>query len=180
MVIEAKTAEREHVLAVARAMCAAARTAPKARGIDNLYTTILTGEDKDRLADEMERLAPVLQMDFFLRDAQNVRDSEAVVLFGIMGTQHGLGKSCSLCGFEGCGACADAGGVCVFRPLDLGIAVGSAVSVAADARVDSRVMFSIGRTAVEMGLLPKEATVIMGTPLSVSGKSPFFDRKPKE
>ena len=32
----------------------------------------------------------------------------------------------------------------------MGIAIGSAVSVAADNRVDSRVMFSIGKVAEEM------------------------------
>ena len=59
--------------------------------------------------------------------------------------------------------------------IDLGIAVGSAVSVAADMRIDNRVMFSVGKAAQSMKLLG-ECTRIMGIPLSVSGKSPMFDR----
>ena len=60
--------------------------------------------------------------------------------------------------------------------MDLGIAIGSAVSVATDARVDNRVMFSIGRAAMEMKLLGDRVCQMVGIPLSVSGKSPFFDR----
>jgi uncharacterized ferredoxin-like protein len=59
---------------------------------------------------------------------------------------------------------------------DLGIAIGSAVSVAADHRVDNRVMYSIGKAAKELKLLGEEASIIFGIPLSASGKSPFFDR----
>ena len=60
--------------------------------------------------------------------------------------------------------------------MDLGIAIGSAVSMAADARVDNRVMFSVGRAAMEMKLLGDRVSQMVGIPLCVSGKSPFFDR----
>ena len=77
-----------------------------------------------------------------------------------------------------CSACAGAGGVCVYDPLDLGIAIGSAAAVAAERHIDNRIMFSCGRAANSLGLLDG-APLIMGIPLSVTGKSPFFDRKPK-
>ena len=48
------------------------------------------------------------------------------------------------------------------------------------ARVDNRVMFSVGRAARSLGLLGASVTLVLGIPLSVSGKSPFFDRKPKK
>ena len=60
--------------------------------------------------------------------------------------------------------------------MDAGIAVGSAAAIAADSRVDSRVMFSVGRAAMALKLLG-DATLVLGIPVSVSGKSPFFDRK---
>ena len=63
---------------------------------------------------------------------------------------------------------------------DVGIAIGSAAAAAADARVDNRVMFSVGRAARSLGLLGASVTLVLGIPLSVSGKSPFFDRKPKK
>lgn len=179
MRIESNEAEQKLVLDVAQAMCAAARTAPKSKGTDNLYTVILTGDDMLALADEMERLSPELGYGFFLRDAGNIRNSDAVVLFGAAHRQYGLGKGCSLCNFDGCDDCIAHNAKCIFEPLDLGIALGSAVSIAADARVDNRVLFSAGRAALGMGLLPEEVKTIMAVPLSVKGKSPYFDRKPK-
>ncbi|MEG2083264.1 MAG: ferredoxin domain-containing protein, partial [Oscillospiraceae bacterium] len=49
--------------------------------------------------------------------------------------------------------------------------------VASSAHVDNRIMFSAGRAALEMGLFEKKIKIIMAIPLSVTGKSPFFDRK---
>jgi len=65
---------------------------------------------------------------------------------------------------------------CVYDPMDLGIAVGSAVSIAADRRIDNRVFFTAGKAASRLGLLG-EAKLIMGIPLAVAGKSPFYDRE---
>jgi uncharacterized ferredoxin-like protein len=59
--------------------------------------------------------------------------------------------------------------------MDLGIALGSAVALVADNRVDNRIMFTIGQAAAKLGLLG-EHKMIMGIPLSASGKSVFFDR----
>jgi uncharacterized ferredoxin-like protein len=65
---------------------------------------------------------------------------------------------------------------CVFNTGDLGIAIGSAVSIAADHRVDNRVMYSVGQAVLEMGLFPPEVKIAYGIPLSATSKSPFFDR----
>ena len=106
---------------------------------------------------------------------ENLRAAAAVVLIGAKPMQRGLAY-CSLCGFASCAACREAGGRCCFDGIDLGIALGSAVSAAADERVDSRIMYTIGKAAEEMGY--EEGPVIWhGIPLSVTGKSPFFDRK---
>jgi uncharacterized ferredoxin-like protein len=169
-------AEEAAVMAAAQAMCAAARTAPKACGIDRLDTAILTGEDKDALSAEMRRIAEVGGDRFFIRDAENVDKSQAVVLIGTDEVPRGVDRVCSLCGWEGCGECVKHGGKCVMNGVDLGIAVGSAVSLAADLRIDNRIMFTAGKAASALGLLG-DKTLIFGIPLSVSGKSPFFDRK---
>ena len=101
----------------------------------------------------------------------------AVVLIGTEYHRQGLGDGCQYCNFENCGVCQEQDGVCFFNPLDLGIAIGSAVGVAADNRVDNRVMFSVGRAAREMKLLGEEVRAVIGIPVSVSKKSPYFDRK---
>ena len=177
MHISSQQAEEQAVLNLAYSICAAARTAPKACGIDHLETAILTGEDKTRLAAEIRRWGESLgeRGKFFVRDAGNVEASGAVVLVGAKYTPRGLNERCMLCGFDDCAACMAAGAVCVFTPLDLGIALGSAVAMAADGRADNRIMFTIGKAAAALGLLG-EHRLIMGIPLSVSGKSPFFDR----
>lgn len=176
MKIESRKAEEAAVLAAAEAMCAAARTAPKACGIDTLDSAILTGEDKAALSAEMRRIAELDGDTFFIRDADNVDQSFAVVLIGADDRPRGVDRVCSLCGWDGCGDCVEHGGKCIMNSVDLGIAVGSAVSLAADLRMDNRVMFTAGKAAASLGLLG-EKKLIFGIPLSVSGKSPFFDRK---
>ena len=164
MIYSSKDMESRAVLDTAAKICAAARTAPKTRGMDGLVTCVLTGEDKSQLAAQMRKLADELDYAFFNRDADNVDASDAVVLFGMEEVRRGLDAGCQYCHFKSCA----------------GIAIGSAVSAAADARVDSRVMFSVGRAAKSLGLLGEKASLVLGLPLSISGKSPFFDRKPKK
>lgn len=177
MIIDAKKAEEAGILNVAQEMCIAARTAPKTKGEDFLETCIVTGEEKDALAGKMEELSEKLGYKFFLRDAQNLRDSFAVVLLGIRNQYRGMNDGCGYCGFKNCGECSENGGMCAFGPIDLGIAIGSAVAVASGAGVDNRVMFSIGRAAAESGIFDEDVKELIGIPLSVSGKSPYFDRK---
>ena len=62
-----------------------------------------------------------------------------------------------------------------FNTNDLGIAIGSAAALAADFRIDSRVMFSVGQAVLDLNLLP-ECSMVLALPLSVSRKSIFFDR----
>lgn len=173
MFVNSKSAEEKAILDAACSICAAARTAPKACGIDKLETAILIGEDKDALAEEMRAIKPG---SFFSRDADNVDASGAVVLIGTSGGTRGLNELCGLCHHENCAACEAADGCCEFNAIDLGIAVGSAVARAADLRIDNRVMFTIGKAAASLGLLG-EHKLIMGIPLAVSGKSPYYDRK---
>jgi len=51
------------------------------------------------------------------------------------------------------------------------------VSVAADLRVDNRVMYSVGKAALNIGILGEDVKIAYGIPLSISGKNPFFDRR---
>lgn len=177
MIKSSEAMEKAAVMRTAEMICAAARTAPKAKGIDHLKTCVLLDTDLEQLAVEMERLSEIYDYGFFKRDAGNVRESQAVVLIGTTEAKRGLNEGCGYCHFKNCGECTEHDGACVYDAMDLGIAIGSAVSVAADARVDSRVMFSVGRSAASLKLLGDDVNVVIGIPLSVSKKSPFFDRK---
>ena len=178
MMFSEKQMEEKAVMDTASRMCAAARTAPKARGIDNIVTLVLSGTEKDALADKMDEIN---NREFegtsttFPRDAKNLRLSQAVVLIGVKRIYAGL-KFCSFCGFENCDKCKEVGGRCAYNMIDLGIALGSAVSIAADDRIDNRIMYSIGKAATEMNYAD-DSVVWHGIPISLSGKNIFFDRK---
>ena len=69
-----------------------------------------------------------------------------------------------------------AGGTCSFNAGDLGIAVGSAAGLAADLRIDNRIMYTAGKAAIELGMLGEDVQIAYGIPLAAKGKNPFFDR----
>ena len=161
---------------VADLMCLAARTAPKARGLDNLHIQILRGDDKARVTAQMRKIANDHDVAFFARDADNCDAAPLVVLIGTSVGPLNI-PHCGFCGFGDCDACVEAGGRCAYNSSDLGIALGSAASVAARHHADNRMMFSFGRSAIEAAVLPPDIKIAVGIPLSGTGKSPFFDRK---
>jgi len=176
MIMKGKDMEQKAVEEVAALMCAAARTAPKGKGVDNLVTLVVTGADKDKLAKEMRRVAEEHSVAFFARDAENVDASAAVVILGQRPVPFYL-PVCGYCGFKDCAENIKHKGACAISVGDLGIAACSAASVAGLHHIDNRIMFSCGRAALNLKLF-KDASVKVayGIPLSVSGKSPFFDR----
>lgn len=175
MLLIDQNVENEGLLAAARQICLAARTAPKGKGKDLLVTAIIGGEEKDRLSQQMKKIGQEQELAFFLRDAANVDAVELMVLLASKKEPLGL-TYCGYCGFENCAGMLQAGGTCSFNAGDLGIAVGSAVSIAADLRIDNRVMFSVGKAALDLNLLGADVQLAYGIPLSATGKSPFFDR----
>jgi uncharacterized ferredoxin-like protein len=163
---------------VAENMLTAARTAPKGRGIDNLVIALV---DKDGIAEISETLKNISarhpSAGFLQRDANNILSAQCMLVIGTKYASIGV-QPCNLCGFQNCDEKDKyPDHPCVFNTGDLGIAIGSAVSVASDSRVDSRVMFSVGVAVKEMKLLGGDVKIAYGIPLSVSSKNPFFDRK---
>ena len=175
MIITSQEIEERAIEGIADLMCVAARTAPKGKGVDNLVTLIVTGHDKEQLSAEMRRIAQESGMDFFQRDANCIDKSPIVVLLGQKVKPMGV-KPCGYCGYADCAECAKGSGLCAISIGDLGIAVGSAVNCAALHHADNRVMFSVAKAAMNIGLFDGEVKVAYGIPLSVTGKSPFFDR----
>jgi len=171
-------------MVAARLMMTAARTAPKSGGKDDIVTAILSGEEKGRIVSEMKKIAAERRIPGFERDANNIENSEAVVLIGVRGGKK-FGLDCGACGFEDCRGFEEAeriegrdfeGPTCIFKAIDLGIALGSAVKIASTLNIDNRIMYRIGVACRRLGYLT-EANVIMGIPLSATGKNVFFDRQ---
>ncbi len=184
-VLSGEEGEREGIMEVSRLMLVSARTAPKSGGVDDILTALVSGKHKDSLAAEMEKIAKERDISRFERDAGNVRNSEAVVLIGVRGTKNFENMSCGACGYANCDEFEKAekkagqdftGPTCLFKALDLGIAVGSAAKTASILNVDNRIMYRIGAAARRLNMMP-EASVIMGIPVSAKGKNIYFDRQ---
>jgi uncharacterized ferredoxin-like protein len=175
--------EKEVVEKLALELLVCARTAPKARGQDNLELAIVTDKDElEMIAQEMEKIAERGEaFKFFKRDADNIRNSEALVLISV-DFKNPVGVNCGACGFT-CDTITKVerkvldyeGPICAMRLIDLGIAIGSAVAKAKDLCLDNRVMYTVGVAVKRLGLMPGQ--VILGIPLSVKGKNIYFDRK---
>jgi uncharacterized ferredoxin-like protein len=177
MLINERETRRERLLQVANEMMTAARTAPKGKGFDIIEVLLATDETIEVLSKAMIEYSEKSGLKFLLRDAENILQSEAIVLIGTKQQIHNL--NCGYCGFESCAAKNEFPNVpCALNSVDVGIAIGSACSVAADKRVDNRIMFSVGRVAQELGMMPG-CSSIFGIPISCSSKSPFFDRVSK-
>lgn len=191
-------AETEAVIEAGRLIGISIRTAPKSAGVDDISYVIVSSPQKKMLADEIRRIAiglinenkdsrirRAIELDWH-SDAQAVEMSDCVILAGVNGRK-ALGFNCGGCGFKNCkefqGAKPPktifmAGPFCIFKLLDLGIALSSAAKTAGALNIDSRIMYRAGLAGYRQGLL-KGSNPIIGLPLSASGKNIYFDRKDK-
>jgi len=178
----------EAIRVVAVMMASSTITAPKARGIDLIETMIVDGDDLQILADAIEDKAkeqPAYLSKAYSMDAQNVRNSSSVLLIGVIGDPPKSEEpmNCGACGYKTCEQLLavrgrkgkePGGPICTFQAINLGIALGSAAKLASDLNVDNRIMYTIGDGAKKLRLL--DSDIILGIPLSVTGKNIYFDR----
>ncbi len=166
---------------VAQLMEMAAITAPKTRGENFVQVKLLQGQEVQQLGQAMIAFGQKKRKGNFDRDGKNVLHSEAVLLIGIKDADPAT-LDCAACGYE---TCSDLqaqkpvegefrGPTCAYRILDMGIALGSAVKIAGMLNVDNRIMYRAGVVARELKLVDWD--FVMGIPLSVTGKSIYFDR----
>jgi uncharacterized ferredoxin-like protein len=163
---------------IAEFMEIAATTSPKTKGENFVVVKTLKGEDLQTVHDWMIAYAEQQGIPGFARDGRNVLASQALVLVGIKDAAV-ADLNCAACGEEACIQINTVDGEfqgpqCALRVLDMGIALGSAVKTASLMNVDNRIMYRAGVAARGLGLI--DADFVMGIPLSVSGKSIYFDR----
>jgi uncharacterized ferredoxin-like protein len=187
---------------VAQLMAVSARTAPKAGGADWIVTKIATAKEKNEISRTMQALGRMKEkallktnkqrgiatrMDW-LSDAQAVNNSGLLFLVGAQGRKV-VGINCGGCGFSACAEMVKQkplsineggfpGPFCMYRVMDLSIAAGSAAKTAMDHNVDNRMMQKVGVAALRLGML-EPCNLILGIPLSATGKNIFFDRAEK-
>ena len=82
------------------AMLTAARTAPKAKGVDIMECCLLDGDDIIRLSQEMASLHELTGRPVYARDSKNILQADAV--FVIATRSQPMGLNCAHCGFETC------------------------------------------------------------------------------
>lgn len=160
-----------------------ARTAPKAAGQDFIEIKLVDESERIALGTDMIQVSKERSIPGFERDGQNVLDSDAVLLIGLL-PHKGIGLDCGGCGYSGCEEFNKNshkgdfdGPSCAIRLLDLGIALGSAAKTAMEHNVDNRIMYRIGVSAKRLGMM--KSALIHGIPLSAKGKNIFFDRAKK-
>ncbi len=172
---------------VVNLMAASARTAPKAGGKDFLEIVVITEEeDLRKIAEAMKEYAHRSTNEaYWLRDASNIENSDSLLLIGLAKPVT-AGYDCGGCGHPTCGDFAKnreirekdmgySGPHCVMRMMDIGVALSSAAKTASLLNVDNRVQQRVGAAARALGYI--SADVAMGIPVSIRGKSIYFDRQ---
>jgi uncharacterized ferredoxin-like protein len=168
-------------------MAASARTAPKAGGKDFIEIVVITNaNDLKKIAEAMRGYAPRSTNEaYWFRDASNIENSEALLLVGLSEPVT-AGYDCGACGYPACGEFEKnrkltdkemgySGPHCVMRMIDIGVALSSAAKTASLLNLDNRVQQRVGAAARAIGLIKSE--VVMGIPVSITGKSIYFDRQ---
>ena len=182
-ILDGRDQERKGLMETANLMVVSARTAPKSGGVDDILTSIIYGAELEALAGDMEKIGAERKADRWRQAGANVRDAEVIVLIGVRGTKSYV-TNCGSCGYDSCAEFTKAekklrqdfeGPTCIFKAMDLGVAVGSAAKTASLLNADNRIFYRIGVAAKRLHYMP-EASIIMGIPLSAKGKNPYFDR----
>lgn len=156
-------------------MLARAKTAPKAKGVDHLEYILLEEEDFPALIEEMKRQAIEHDIPFFIRDANNLEKSQMLLLIGCIDEPRNV-PNCGFCGYADCSENRKNRGRCVYPSIDLGLALGSALSLGQSLGVDSRIMMSIGKACMNLGIFEKDVVSVIAAPLSINKKNIYFDR----
>lgn len=168
--------EKDGVIRIAEFLAVSARTAPKTRGIDNIETIVIDNPpEKEAISKKMTEISRKESRPSFERDANSIKDSPAILIIGVRHNPAGL--NCGFCGYKTCDELKKSGGRCAYNSIDLGIAAASAVSTAGRFYADNRIMYSVGRAALDLKLFSPDVKQALGIPLSATGKNPFFDRK---
>jgi len=192
--------EKSGLKTVAELMAISARTAPKTGGIDDIQIMLANLNEQKSIADMMreigeeicskspnKKLGNGIKMDWE-SDANAIIESALLMLIGVEGRKT-IGLNCGGCGFSTCSEMLKhpriaikenslPGPYCTFKVMDLSIASASAVKTAMDHNVDNRMMYKAGVAALRLDIL-NPCDLIIGIPLSGTGKNIYFDRADK-
>ncbi len=152
-------------------MAISAKSAPKVEGISNLEIAILDDAEKEILAEEMFQLADEFNDESYSSLGINIESAERIMLIGLEDPSS-IGLDCKACGFKDCAEFDEKsqkgifeGPNCIFKVLDLGIALGSALKTAMMHNVRADVIIKGGLAAKDIGL--SSSTVCLAIPVTL-------------
>ena len=182
---------QEELVNVAKLCGIAAMRAPALTGGLDLKMKIVTGKDLEPIIEVLEVLGGTSA--FQLHDATAYRSYKEngilppVLLLGADLTKPPMWH-CGGCGFKNCGEFLNYlkknkgvgigayGPTCLWKVIDFGIASDYACACAAQHRVESRIMLSIGAIALFLNYL-EDCSFILALPVGPAGDHRWFDRK---
>lgn len=192
--------EKSGLEIVAKLMSISVRTAPKSGAIDHVHVMIANSKEQKSIVEMMRKIGeticqklPNQKLGDAIRedwesDAKTIIESGLLLLIGVEGRKV-IGLNCGGCGFSTCSEMLKhprisvienifPGPYCIFKVMDLSIAAASAVKTAMEHNADNRMMYKAGVAALKLGIL-QPCDLIMGIPLSATGKNIYFDRADK-
>jgi len=150
-------------------------TAPKAGGKDDVLVEYI--KDKKQIMSILKQMVEISQRSgfgFYKRDSITCENIDTIIL--VCAKQYYHNYNCGYCGYDTCELCKRSGAYCALTITDCGIALGSLVKLASVLGIDNRIMLSLGKAAIELGIV-KDVFTAFGVPLYIGSKSIFFDRK---
>ncbi len=136
-----------------------------------LDVTVLDEAEREILVEEMFQMAEKNDDEIYSQMGESIRNSKDLILVGL-DDDTTLGLDCQACGFSSCEELSKIrkedifeGPNCVFRVIDLGIAVGSALRTANVHNVKGEVMIKGGIAAKRVGL--STSRVVLAVPIYI-------------
>ena len=102
MIINERESRNDFIEEIVGQIMAAGRTAPKGKGVDLIEIVAVTGDTIAELAQATRDASEDNGMMFFLRDAENIMQANAVILVGTKLMTMSL--NCGYCGYPSCAA----------------------------------------------------------------------------
>lgn len=137
----------------------AAEGSPKAYG-DYLEIEVLDDAEREMLAEEMFQLSDEMDEESYSDAGESIESSEEVILIGL-NDHPPLELDCRACGYEDCKEFSEAeeesdifsGPNCVFRIIDLGLALGNALNTSRSHGLENGISIRGGLAAKHLGLI---------------------------
>ncbi|MFO8109971.1 MAG: DUF2148 domain-containing protein [Thermoplasmata archaeon] len=160
-------------------MTVRARTVPKASGESYMDIALLDDAEREILAEEMYQLSDELNDEDYSKYGKILEEDAQAVLLISLKEHPPLGLNCRACGFDDCDEfkSVSAQGIfrgpnCIYRLLDMGMALGSALDTASVHKVKASVMIKAGLAAKNIGL--STANVCIAVPVILKEDRPYL------